>query len=262
MAPDYQAALAQLLKYDVGRSAYFDVYIPSPMSLKSTNSISYVDSRALSYLCHSAELPGESLATVSQKIYGVVEKFPIMAAYNDITLSFYTYGLGVEMVRKTFMTWIATITGRGEIVGLNTNYNVAYKDDFVCDPVITHYSSDGSVLLTCKLINAFPIAISQIPLAWSADNQAISFNVTFAYTEYQYTMPDNNSIDAANPNQSFTQTIRNMTSDPASLQTNFTELVNGGINPKQPSGLTSSQLLSNGLTPAPSPYKLTTTKLG
>ena len=254
MAPDYQAALAQLLKYDVGRSAYFDVYIPSPMSLKSTNSISYVDSRALSYLCHSAELPGESLATVSQKIYGVVEKFPIMAAYNDITLSFYTYGLGVEMVRKTFMTWIATITGRGEIVGLNTNYNVAYKDDFVCDPVITHYSSDGSVLLTCKLINAFPIAISQIPLAWSADNQAISFNVTFAYTEYQYTMPDN-SIDA--PTQTFTQTLRDLTGDPASLQTNFTQLVNSAFTPKyQNLDLPTQQLVTRGLTPQP--YQQTT----
>lgn len=259
MAANYQAALDQLLKYDVGRSAYFDVSIPSPMSLTSTNSISYVDTKTLTYLCHSAELPGESLATVSQKIYGVVEKFPIMAAYNDITLSFYTYGLGVEMVRKTFMTWIATITGRGEIIGLTTNYNVAYKDDFVCNPVITHYSSDGSKILDCTLFNAFPIAISQIPLAWSAENQAISFNVTFAYTEYQYKMYDNGA-DSASITKNFAQTQRDLMSDPASLQTNFTQLVNSGLSPsyQQPTQ-TSSQLLSDGLTPTT--YKVPTTTL-
>ena len=251
MAVNYQAALAQLLKYDVGRSAYFDIWIPAPTRLTEfeCGSVMDVNSRELSYLCHSAELPGESLATVSQKIYGVVEKFPIMAAYNDITLSFYTYGLGVEQVRKTFMTWISIITGRGEIIGGSSNYNVAYKDDFTCNPVITHYASDGSKLLDCTLINAFPIAISQIPLAWSAENQAISFNVTFTYTEYKYNMyTPGNVADASSLTTNFSKLINNafnpIVSDPAALETNFTKLVN------------------NGLSPTPSPYtQLKTTQL-
>jgi len=211
MAANYQAALTQLLKYDVGRSAYFDVSIPSPTSISASDcgSMFNVPTQALTYLCHAAELPGESLATVSQKIYGVVEKFPIMATYNDITLSFYTYGIGTEQIRNTFMTWIATITGRGEVIGLGglqstttptlipTTYNVAYKDSFMCNPIITQYSSDGNPLLECELINAFPIAISQIPLSWSAQNEAISFNVTFAYTEYQYRLLNTTNISTS-----------------------------------------------------------------
>jgi len=190
MAISYEKALRELLKYDIGRSAYFDVTIPSPTKLTNSATVKFsdVDTRIMSYLCHSAELPGEYTATVSQKIYGVVEKFPIMSGYEDITLSFYTYGLNIEEVRLTFMSWLSLITGRGDIVtgGKQTTYNVAYKSEFTSDIVITHYESTGKPILTCKLKEAYPIAIAQIPLAWSAENQAISFNVTFTYTEYEY----------------------------------------------------------------------------
>jgi hypothetical protein len=179
---NYQETLTELLKYDVGRSAYFEVAIyPNKSSL---------DDKVFTYLCHSAELPGESTATVSQKIYGVVEKFPIMSAYNDLNLSFYVRGNDSDIIRQKFLSWLTKITGRGESLGgyLNTptTYNVAYKSDIIGKIEIIHYSSSGEQLTKCTLLEAFPLAISQTPLSWSAANQAISLNVTFAYTEYFY----------------------------------------------------------------------------
>ena len=187
MATNYQGALEQLLKFDTGRTAYFDVTINTPTELVKLGLVP-ATTKSLEFLCHSAELPGESVATVSQKIYGVVQKYPIMSVYSDIVLSFYIPGSGTENVRKTFLSWIAATTGRGESVGngLPTTYNVKYKRDITSDIYITHYTSTGDILLSCKLVDAFPIAISQIPLSWSAENQAISFNVTFTYTEYEY----------------------------------------------------------------------------
>lgn len=182
MSLNYQESLKELLKYDIGRSAYFDVI--------------FGNSKEISYLCHSAELPGESSATVSQKIYGVIEKFPIMTSYNDITLSFYTRGSQYETVRQYFMQWIAQTTGRQSVIGGNgnkTTYNPAYKKDISTTIQINHYEVSGNRLLECSLIDAFPLAISQTPLSWSAANQAISLNVTFAYTEYMYTFFDNTS---------------------------------------------------------------------
>ena len=209
MAVNYQAALDQLLKYDVGRNAYFDVSIPKPSSLNTGTLFSDLNTKTLTYLCHSAELPGESIATVSQKIYGVVEKFPIMAGYNDISLSFYTPGSGIEEVRLAFLSWISLFTGRGEVLGITgTTYNVRYKDDIVSNPVITQYTSTGEKLLSCTLRDAFPISISQIPLSWSAANEAISFNVTFAYTEYEYEFFENSKNSntfASNINNAFVQ---------------------------------------------------------
>ena len=177
----YQKALSELLQFDIGRSSYFEVQIFSRVGGSNE------DNQSLSYLCHSAELPGEATATVTQKIYGVTEKFPVMSSYNDITLSFYTRGSKKEIVRSFFLKWLAFITGRSEILGSgSTTYNVKYKEKYVTDIVITHYAITGDALVKVKLIDAFPIAINQVPLSWSAQNQAQSLNVSFAYTEYEY----------------------------------------------------------------------------
>lgn len=184
----YQNALRELLAYDVGRTAYFDVFIP--LRADGTSSVKY--------FCHAAELPGESTATVSQKIYGVTEKFSVMTGYNDITLSFYTYGSEVENIRKMFLSWITFITGRGESFkgSGSTTYNVKYKSEYTKDIVITQYAIDGKPLLKVKLFSAFPVAINQVPLDWSAQNQAQSLNITFAYTEYEYEFLSVNSNGA------------------------------------------------------------------
>ena len=191
----YQTALADLRKYDVGRSSYFDVQIIDKMGdITSPSAASSGPSSmaaSLTYLCHSAELPGEATATVSQKIYGVTEKFSVSTGYNDVVLSFYTRGSDKEIVRYLFQKWISYITGRGETVsGIGsskpTTYNVKYKKDYASTVKITQYSITGEPLVEVTLIDAFPIAINQVPLSWSAQNQAVSLNVVFAYTEYVY----------------------------------------------------------------------------
>ena len=180
----FKEGIAQLLKYDVGRTAYFKVEFPT-----------YSASKDLSMLCHSAELPGESTATVTQKIYGVTEKHSVMVGYNDITLAFYARGSQKEAARRFFQLWLATITGRRETVDSSgqgigptkeTTYNVQYKDQYVNDIKITQYSIAGEPQIEVLLKDAFPIAINQVPLSWSNQNQAASINVTFTYTEYVY----------------------------------------------------------------------------
>ena len=210
MAFNYQGTLDQLLKYDVGRTAYFDVTITKPSGVTGTI-FSDPNTVNLSHLCHAAELPGETIATVSQKIYGVVEKFPIMASYNDSTLSFYIPGTGEEEVRLAFLSWITLFTGRSSVLGpIETTYNVKYKDEITSNIIITHYTSAGEKMLQCTLMEAFPIAISQVPLNWSAQNEAMSINVTFAYTEYEYRFFDNSQNS-----QTFPQTINNAFNLPA-----------------------------------------------
>ena len=191
----YQDALSELIQYDIGRSSYFDVML--------TGEAVGTDSASLSYLCHSAELPGESTATVNQRIYGVSEKFAVMSHYNDITLSFYTRGSKIELVRNVFLYWLAKITGRDEIMAGagSTTYNVKYKSDYVSDIVITQYAITGEKQIQVKLKDAFPISVNQIPLSWSSQNMAQSLNVTFAYTEYEYIFwsPENNGAYSRGP---------------------------------------------------------------
>lgn len=208
--------IADLLHYDVGRTAYFKVVInrnskwgvdsAGAPSMAQNNVVPWApgmappeitigkfsDEQSLSFLCHTAELPGESTATIGQKIYGITEKFSVMTGYNDITLAFYTRGSGVEISRKYFQDWLAFMTGRFETVNykgkqtVETTYNVQYKDYYTSTIKITHYAITGDPLVEVTLYDAFPVSINQVPLSWSSQNQAQSLNVTFAYTEYSY----------------------------------------------------------------------------
>jgi hypothetical protein len=176
----YREAKSELLAYDIGRTAYFDVEFYFNK---------FADNDTLRYVCHSAELPGESTATVHQKIYGVTEQHSVMTGYKDIDLSFYTRGSQYEKTRKFFQNWIAYITGREETIknsGIETTYNVRYKSEYASRIKITHYAITGMPLVEVTLIDAFPISINQIPLSWAAQNEAQSLNVAFAYTEYTY----------------------------------------------------------------------------
>lgn len=190
-----------LREMDIGRTAYFMVTIPNPAFINDRNyDIANYAKKNLqlgiggtfntSYFCHAAELPGESTATVTQKIYGVTEKFSVMTGYNDITLSFFTLGSGQEEIRATFLGWLAYITGRSEIIStrvpIETTYNVKYKNQYVRDIKVTHYAITGDPLVEVTLYDAFPISTNQVPLNWAAQNEAMSLNVTFAYTEYSY----------------------------------------------------------------------------
>lgn len=194
---DYQQTLHDLLKYDVGRSAYFDVHI-----YKKLGSISdFVEDQVLTFLCYSAELPGETLATIDSKIYGVIEKHPIMASYNNINLDFYTRGSDFDVVRAHIMQWMVTATGRSEVLNGNllaqTTYNVAYKKDISGLIIINHYSVDGKLLTSCKLVDAFPIGISGAKLDWSLENGAMNLSVSFAFTEYEYSIKNSSVLGAS-----------------------------------------------------------------
>lgn len=177
----YQEALSYLLKYDVGRTSYFQV------DLFGSRTANF--GKISKFLCHTAELPGEASGLTTQKIYGVVEKFPLITAYNDLNLAFLTHGSSQELTRNSFLNWLSYITGRGEILkGFDsTTYNLKYKDSYTGTIQITQYAITGEPLLRCELYEVFPVAINQAPLNWASPNNIQSLNVTFAFTEYQYT---------------------------------------------------------------------------
>lgn len=190
---DATAGINTLRQLDVGRTAYFLVKIPTGgAALNVGNGLAFDGVYDVAYFCHAAELPGESTATVTQKIYGVTEKFAVMTGYNDITLSFFTRGSEEEATRKMILQWLSFITGRDEILTYSgktqkqTSYNVKYKSEYVKDITITHYAITGEPLTEVTLYDAFPIATNQVPLNWAAQNEVMSLNVTFAYTEYSY----------------------------------------------------------------------------
>lgn len=164
-------------KQDVARTNRFDVNIPVPLTL-----LPYVSSaKDLKYRCESASLPGRTLATMEQRTYGPVEKFPYMNTYTDIDMTFI---LDSDMNQKVFFdAWLNYINPL-------YNYNFRYKSDYSTVMTVNQYDVDGTLTYSVNLFDAFPVSINQLDLDWAGEGYH-KLNVTFAYTYWQ-----NNSLQA------------------------------------------------------------------
>ena len=164
-------------KGDLARPNRFDVDIPIPLTL-----LPYIKtSNNLRYRCENANLPGRTLATLEQKTYGPVEKFPYMTTYNDLDLTFI---VDSDMSQKVFFdAWL-------NYVNPLYNNNFRYKSDYSTDLRITQYDMANEPTYSVDLYEAYPISVNQLDLDWSNDSYH-KLTVTFAYTKWK-----NNSLEA------------------------------------------------------------------
>ena len=158
-------------KGDLARTNRFDVEIPVPLTL-----IPYVKSaRNLTYRCETANLPGRTLATMEQKTYGPVEKYPYLSTYNDIDLTFI---VDDDMQEKVlFDAWL-------NYINPTYNYNMRYKENYATTLTINQYGVSNDKTYTVSLFDAYPISINQLDLDWNGDGHH-KLTVTFAYTYWK-----------------------------------------------------------------------------
>jgi hypothetical protein len=156
---------------DVARQNRFDVQIPVPPGLL----IYLGTSRALKYRCEGASLPGRSLATTEQKIYGPIEKYPYLTTYTDIDLTFI---VDDDMNQKSFFdAWLNYINPL-------SSYNIAYKEDYSTALTINQYNVANELTYSVNLYEAFPISMNQLDLDWSGEGYH-KLSVTFAFTTWE-----------------------------------------------------------------------------
>lgn len=156
---------------DLARPSRFKVKINLPPVLSAIT-----DSKHLSMRCENAQLPGRSLATGELRIYGPTEKFPYQSTYEDMTLTFI---VGNSMIEKTvFNQWI-------DYINPSERWNFEYKKNYATDIIITQYDLSNNEVHNVKLIDAFPVSVSQLDLDWSNENSYHKLNVTFAYTYWE-----------------------------------------------------------------------------
>jgi hypothetical protein len=162
---------------DLARSNRFDVNIPIPLTL-----IPYVSTaKQLNYRCENANLPGRTFATVEQKTYGPIEKYPTLTSFTDIDLTFI---VDDNMDQKVFFdAWLNYINPQ-------YNNNFRYKSDYSTIITINQYDVTNNLTYSINLYDAYPISINQMDLDWSGDGFH-KLTVTFAYTYWK-----NNSLQA------------------------------------------------------------------
>ena len=128
------------------------------------------------YLCHTSQLPGRTFATTEQRTYGPIEKFPYLATYNDLDLTFYVDSKS-NNIHKNFIDWM------NEINPISTN-DFAYRSDYSTTIHITQYDDVNTVIRQIKCTGAYPISMNQLDLDWSSE-AFHNLTVTFAFTYWE-----------------------------------------------------------------------------
>lgn len=192
---------------ELSRSDRFRVLIPLPVSFGPTGE----SSDLLTLRCEDAELPGKSFSTFDVRTYGPIQRFPNLTTYNDITLTFLCSANIIEnneigfFEKMIFENWMDTINPTPNKTSNSVDiayHNFNYKKSYQTDITIEHYDLYDKLNYSVKLIDAFPISINQITLAWGND-QIARLSVTFAYTRWQReTFPMyNRNFAATGPSQ-------------------------------------------------------------
>jgi len=137
--------------------------------------------RDLTFQCESAELPGRTIATSDVQIAGPSFKQPYGTNYSDITLTFLCTNDMYE--KKIFDDWLNYINNI-------QNFTFTYRDEYATTINIFQYDEGGdtqsgpAVTYGAQLLDAWPIAVNQLSLAWGEDS-IHRLGVTFAYTYYR-----------------------------------------------------------------------------
>jgi len=152
----------------------------------------------LNLQCCEAQLPGSQLATseILNDFPGVTERHVYRRQFDDrIDLNFYCDAEQYLPIRF-FEAWLNYITNTGDgVENENYSYRMKFPSKYKGPLEITKFEKstgakrkDGRSAksvrpLTYKFVNAFPLAISSMPVTYDSSD-LLKCNVSFAYSRY------------------------------------------------------------------------------
>ena len=186
MAFDIQKFGSEALGYGLIRPSHFVAAIPTaPAWYKG-------QTRFLSYLCSSGNLPGSQVITSEERIrgYGPARKVPYDIATTDVTLTFYCDGNGETVA--FFDNWIRNVVAHGnpaKTTPLNgASYGeVQYPSHYETVLVMYVYNEnpgngDNPVeILKYTMDRAYPVSMSEVQFDWNNGEAIQTFSVTFTF---------------------------------------------------------------------------------
>ena len=182
----------------------------------------------LNLMCKSCTLPMRSMLTNDRRIGMKSEKVTYGYGVQDVNFSFYE--TNDYRIRNYFETWL------DRQIDLNTN-EIEFKKSsnpakgYAHDVVMHQLDPRGRVIYSVKLIDAFPIALSQVYLA-NDNNGIVEITITMTYTNWTSKLTPEN--------QSFPKIVNSNPATTASPTNNSTwinpDSKTAWINPDTPDG--------------------------
>ena len=142
----------------------YEVYIPRGGS-------------SLSFQCEQAELPGKTMLTVEDKLYGPVRKIGYGQMFIDTTMTFICTAEGWAE-KEYFDTW------QNDIVDPDL-FDANYYNDYTSDILLTTYTEENITSYGIAFREAFPLNVGAVNLGWGQNNEYARLSVTFAYRKWE-----------------------------------------------------------------------------
>ena len=151
----------------------------------------YPNQEKLNLSCCEAQLPGSQLATTEllNDFHGVTERHVYRRQFDDrIDLNFYCDAEQYLPVRF-FEAWMNYITNTGDgIEKENYSYRMKFPSKYKGPLEVTKFEKNIQSRkkvkpLTYKFVNAFPLAISSMPVTYDSSD-LLKCNISFAYSRY------------------------------------------------------------------------------
>lgn len=154
--------------------------------------------RDLRFFCQTASVPGLNLTVADYypNGFGAKQSIPVSITQDQFNAVFMLDS--DHMVLRFFHQWVQQVLnynyaqGAFSQVGNQLPYEVGYKNDFACNIVIKHYStnSDGTGgYYEYTLHDAFPTQVSGVDVSWADNDSFATSTINFAYSHM--------SVDAA-----------------------------------------------------------------
>ena len=132
---------------------------------------------AVTYMCKSAALPATNVGTVELPFRGRVIKVPGDRTYETWTGTFYNDD--AFKMRSAYEKWIQITNG------VDANVAEADVSDIFKNITVAQFDKFGSeklkVIRSYELVQAFPVSVSQISVAYDNNDSYEEFDVEFAY---------------------------------------------------------------------------------
>lgn len=188
---NYQNLMKKYLG-DGARNTRFDIKLNIPSEISN----SYNDSRALSIMCKSANLPNRTIQTQNIVFRGRSIPVPVSTKYsNTWTCTFYNDEN--HNMRKMFELWLDAVDSKSDYTSFTDEMKGLIGNDYIKDEIkIEQYSNISNDLETSTptavwtLYGVYPTDVSSIEL--SSESESIQeFTVTFSYTYYEIDIKGN-----------------------------------------------------------------------
>ena len=143
--------------------------------------------RGIQLNCNTVSIPGHTMATKEHKTYGLKREYAYEKLYDTVEMSFYMSDKMHEF--NFFNAWLNSMYDNGR---------VSYYDDYKGTIEIFQLSGnvgrtsdpnddeDLTVMMSVKLIDAYPKVISPLPLGHALANEIQKMSVTITYRDIKY----------------------------------------------------------------------------